>query len=300
MTQGTIGTPAAPAAQVAQPASVPTYYDPDLHVAGDVVQQGITTFLFGAVGTWKTTWAGQWPKPIFLSVGPEGGDDALVQLPTLYGVQIPRTYHITSPKMMVEKVERIARDYRAMDVNTVVIDSVTFYVDLWIAELMELRYNDPKIRERIEKAGGEATNMTMRDWGLLAMHVRDLAMKLHKTPLNVIWIALEKEIKENDEQRGTSRVVAVEPYVRGETYVKLPGMCKMIIHANKELRPDPNVMGRMFTQPIYYTSPNFLTKIVRHKYGTAFPEGRLIDPTHGDLPTFNAIWSRIGRFVYYT
>ena len=276
------------------------YHDPDLYVPGERLQQGVTVFLFGAVGTWKTSWAGQWPKPVFLSVGQEGGDDALVQLPSLYGVPLPRAYHITSPKMMSEKVKQIATDYRAMDVNTVVIDSITFYVDMWIAELMDLRYNDPKVRAKIEKAGGEATNMTMRDWGILAMHVRDLAMKLHKTPLNVIWVALEKEIKEQNEQMGTSRVVAVEPYIRGETYVKLPGMCKMIIHAHRELRPDPNVQGRMFAQPIYYTSPNYLTKTVRHKYGTAFPEGRLLDPNYGELPTFNAIWSRIGRFVYYT
>jgi hypothetical protein len=283
-----------------QVAGTPNYHDPDLFTPGQGVRQGITVFLFGAVGTWKTTWAGTWPKPVFLSVGPEGGDDALALLPTLYGLQVPRAYHITSPKMMVEKVERISRDYRAMDVNTVVIDSITFYVDMWVSELMQLRYQDPKIREKIEKAGGEATNLTMRDWGILAMHIRDLAMKLHKTSLNVIWISLEKEIKESNETQGTSRVVAVEPYIRGETYVKLPGMCKMIIHAYKEMQMDPKIPGRLLTLPVYFTSPNYLTKIVRHKYGNAFPEGRLVDPVVRDIPTFNAIWSRIGNFVYYT
>jgi hypothetical protein len=202
--------------------------------------------------------------------------------------------------MMVEKVKQIARDHQAMDVNTVVVDSITYYVDMWVAALMSGRYADPKIREKIEKAGGEATNLTMRDWGLLAMHIRDLAMMLHKTPLNIIWTSLEKEMKEQNDEMGKSRVVAVEPYIRGESYIKLPGLCKMIIHAYKELRPDPNVPGRMLAHPIYYTSPNYLTKIVRHKYGNAFPEGRLIDPQWGDVPTFSAIWNSIGRFVYVT
>jgi hypothetical protein len=132
------------------------------------------------------------------------------------------------------------------------------------------------------------------------MHIRDLAMQLHKTPLNIIWTSLEKEIKENNETQGTSRIVAVEPYLRGESAIKLPGMCKMIIHAHKEMKPDQKAPGRMFTQPVYYTSPNFLTKLVRHKYGNAFTEGRLIDSQYGDLPTFRAIWERVGRFVYHS
>ena len=33
--------------------------DPDVHYPGQKMKQGITTFLFGAPGTWKTTWAGQ-------------------------------------------------------------------------------------------------------------------------------------------------------------------------------------------------------------------------------------------------
>jgi hypothetical protein len=275
--------------------------DPDLHYPGGTGQkQGITIFLFGAPGTWKTTFAGQFPKVLFLSVGAEGGDDALAMLPSIYGVPAPPSFHITAPDMMHKKIEMIRRNYKQMGVNTIVVDSVTYYVDMWIAQLMAMRYKDPKIRAKIEKEGGDATNMTMRDWGLLGMHMRDLAMLLHNTPLNVIWIALEKEIKESDGQGGGSRTVAVEPYIRGETAIKLPGMCKMIIHAHKELKPDPNVMGRMMIQPTYYTSPNYLTKMLRHKYGNAFPEGKLIDPNYGEIPTFNSIWSRIGNFVYVT
>jgi hypothetical protein len=281
----------------------PNYNDVDLSYpgqAGGYVRQGLTVFLFGGVGTMKTTWAGRAPKPLFLSVGAEGGDDALGMIPHLYGETQPPAYHITNCKAMVEKVERICRDYKSMDINTVVIDSVTYYVDMWIAELNELRYNDPKIKARMDKAGGEATNMTMRDWGILGMHMRDLAMKLHKTQLNVIWIALEKENRVNDEQTGTSRVVSVDPYIRGETTIKLPGMCKMIIHAKKELFPDPNVMGRMISIPKFYTSPNQLTQIVRHKYGDLFPEGCLVDTKFGTFPTWEAIHTRIGNFVYRT
>lgn len=278
--------------------------DPDLRIPGQAggVKQGVTIFLFGDVGTWKTTFAGTFPKPLFFSIGPEGGDDALAMLPDLYGIPAPPSYHITTSTMMREKIGHVCQNYRAMGINTVVLDSVTYYVDLWIAQLMEFRYKDPKIRKKMQNQGVDASSMTMRDWGLLAMHIRDLAMHLHKTELNVIYTSLEKPIKESDENMGTSRIVGVEPYIRGESYIKLPGMCKMIIHANKEMKPDPNAMGRMRVQPVYYTSPNYLTKIVRHKYGNRFAEGKLVDPNpqYGDFPSFNALYSRIREFVYMT
>ena len=278
-------------------APVVQYQDPDLHYPGTAVNQGVTVFVFGNVGTWKTTWAGQWPKAVFLSVGAEGGDDALAMLPSLYGVPAPPAYHITTVDMMRQKVEFIASNYRQLGINTVVIDSVTYYVDMWITEYIKRRSADPKVR--VDPHSGELA-MRMNDWGVLASHMRALAMRLHNTQLNVIWIALEKEVKEQDGQQGSSRLVAVEPFVRGETFLKLPGLCKMIIHANRELKPDMNVPGRMMIQPIYYTSPNYLTKIIRHKYGQAFPEGKLVDQSGGDIPTFYGIWSRIGSFVYMT
>lgn len=278
--------------------------DPDLHIPGqaDSNKQGLTIFLFGDVGTWKTSFAGTFPKPVFFSIGPEGGDDALAMLPDLYGVPVPRSYHIRSTSMMRQKVEAVCRDYKEMDINTAVIDSTTYYVDMWVAELMEFRYKDPKVRKRMENQGVNSSAMTMRDWGLLAMHVRDLAMRLHKTELNVIWTSLEKPIKENDENMGTSRIIAVEPYIRGETFIKLPGMCKMIIHAQKEMKPMPNAPGRMFVQPVYYTAPNYMTKMIRHKYGNRFPEGKLVqpDPQYGDIPSFGAVHAKISEFIYMT
>lgn len=276
------------------------YDDPDLHYPGDKVRQGITVFLFGAPGTWKTTWAGQWPKPVFLSVGVEGGDDALVMLPSLYGVPVPPVYQVNTTQMMKKKIEYIASNYSRLGINTVVIDSITYYIDLWISQLMEIRFNDPKIRRKFEESGIDASAMSYREWGMLAMHIRDLAMTLHRTSLNVIWIALEREIKGKDQGDMGSRIVGVEPFIRGEAYVKLPGMCKMIIHAHKDLKADPKVPGRMMVQPVYYTSPNWQTKLLRHKYGNAFPEGKLVSADGSDAPTFMSIWNRIGKFVYYT
>jgi len=275
--------------------------DPDIFYPGQgVVKQGITMFLYGGWGTWKTSFAGTFPKPVFLSVGTEGGDDALGLLPELYNIATPPTYHISGAAMMKQKVEYIAANYKALDYNTVVVDSIGFYTDLWVAELMDMRYRDPKIRARIEATGGAATIMDMRDWGVLAMHLRDLAVRLHNTSMNIIWIAGAKEVKEHNSQQGSTRVVAVEPLLQGQMAVKLPGMCKMIVYAASELVPDPNVPGRNKILPTFYTSPNYLARVVRHKYGNAFPEGRIADPDYYNLPTFRVFYERVGKYMYVT
>jgi hypothetical protein len=274
--------------------------DPDLYYPGQTVTQGVTVFVYGAPGTRKTTFAGQWPKPVVLSVGAEGGDDALAMLHSIYGVPVPPVYRITTCKQMVEKVDYIVANYKKNDWNTIVVDSVTFYADLWITELMELRMDQPKIKAKVEKEGGEATSMAMRDWGLLAMHLKMLATKLHNTPLNVIWTALEKENREQNEAQGISAITSIDPAIKGEMAMKLPAMCKMIIYAQKDIKADMANPGMMVSNPVFRTAPTYLAKLPRHKYGNAFPEGRLVDPQYGDIATFGAVASRIGNFIYHT
>jgi hypothetical protein len=146
-----------------------------------------------------------------------------------------------------------------------------------------------------KKDAGKDPQMVIRDWGLLENHImKEMAQQLHNTELNVIWIALQKE-KTNDDQA----IEAVMPFIQGKaTSIKLPGMCKMIIHADKQMEADMAVPGRMLSKPIFWTSPSRLCKDVRHKYGNAFPEGCLMDERGGTYPTFWGVHSRIGNFIY--
>lgn len=272
--------------------------DPDLHYPGQSVKEGLTVFLYGGLGTRKTTWAGLWPKPLFLSIGPEGGDDSLAMLPSLYGIPTPPVFRIRSVSHMVEKIDQISKHYIEWDINTVVVDSTTYYLDMWTYDLLKQRYPGMSL-SKLEEAGMAAA-MVQRDWGLLATHTKDIAMKLHGTKLNVIWIALEKPEKISS-PNGETRVVALNPFIRGEASVKIPGLCKMIIHAMRVMKPNPMNPMTMITSPVFYTAPTPLTKdYVRHKFGNAFPEGVLTDSQYGDMPTFRAIYERIGNFVYMT
>lgn len=278
-------TATAPAPQPA--AQQPQIWDPDLVIPGQSApNHGVTVFLFGGVGTIKTTWAGTWPSPVFLSAGQEGGDDSLALLPRLYGIDTPPIYHIDSTKKMRDKVEYICRTYQQYGWKTVVIDSTTFYMDIYIREVINVYQNK-----------GMPPQMQQRDWGFLEAHLcKELAQRLHETKLNVIWISLQKEKWSRPDKQGETFLEGVAPAMQGTAGVKLPAMCKFIIYADKQLVPDGT--GKMVSRPIFRTAPTLQAKDVRHKYGDLFPEGHLVDPEFGSWPTFRAMDSRIGQFIY--
>jgi len=261
--------------------------DKDIHFPGlTESKEGVTVFLFGGIGSWKTSWAGQWPSPIFFSAGAEGGDDALAMLPQISNgaIQTPPVYQIRSVEMMKQKVDLICMNYKKWGIKTVVIDSLTFYSDLWVSEVIKKKL-----------AANKEAVMVQRDWGLIENHiVKDLAQKLHNTNLNVIWIALQKDKMNAD----GSIVESVKPYVQGAAAIKLPAMCKMVIHADKQMIADTVIPGRMLSKPIFWTSASMLCKDVRHKYGNAFHEGCLIDSQGGTYPTYWGVEQRIGQFIY--
>ena len=266
--------------------------DPDLYYPGESIgKTGMTVFLYGQMGTWKTTWAATWPDPVFLSAGNEGGDDSLAILPEITGRPVPPVYQISSTKQLKQKVDFICTNYEKMGWHTCVVDSLTFFSDMWMADLMSVR----------QKAGATDITMTDRDWGLLeAFFTRDIAQQLHRTKLNIIWLALEKERIAVDRKTQSESVTAQLPYVSGASKVKIPAMCKIIIHAEKTLLADPAVPGRMIPKPIYWVTPSVKTKEVRHKYGNLFPDGKLVDPNPqiGDWPTYAGIECRVGKFIY--
>ena len=262
-------------------------WDPDLRIPGQSpLKTGMTVFLSGPIGTIKTTWAGSWPSPVFLSAGHEGGDDSLAMLPTVLGINPPPVYHIDTTAKMKSKVEYIAQAYEAYGWKTVVIDSVTFYSDIYIREIIEAYQRQDKDPQ-----------MQQRDWGFLEAHLcKEIAQRLHGTKLNVIWIALTKEKWSLPDRHGERHLEGYKPMIQGAAAIKLPAMCKMVLHASRSMVPDGK--GGMTSVPVFHTAPSMLAQDVRHKYATMFPEGVLTDPEFGTWPTFRALNDRIGNFIY--
>jgi len=275
-------------------------FDPSLSFTGS--GGGLTIFIFGDPGTWKTSFAGCAPKPLFLSCQTEGGDSSLDYLPQIYGRPIPPRKAIGSTSEMVEYINqiKIAVDRGTFPFKTIVVDSITYYTEMWISEVVQIK--DAALRkwkrngERGRCPYPEGPMMHKRDWGLLDAHLmKHLVPTLHGLNLNVIWTALAKPLMETDD-KGNQRVKEVIPMLPGRGSRLLPGACKLIIYAEQSSVFDQKTMTRQ-ARPKYWVAPTSLTPVVRHKFGQqTFPRGRIECPYFGpDYSTFFGVEAALGH-----
>ena len=219
------------------------------------------TFVFGPLRSGKTSFAATFPKPIFLSAGNEGGDTTLRFFDAEY---IP----INSSGDMKEAVAYVRANAPSRGWRTLVVDSITYYSDLYITELT--------------KNGEKA--MMQRDWGMLDLHLQKwLLPELRKLPMHVVWIAIEEDAKGNEGQ-----IIGAKPMLYGKTASKLPGSCDLIVRSQVSSTRNPKT-GAL--------DPNFFLRTVGSegtavggRFGPAFSEGMI--PAH-----FNAIAARIGPYI---
>jgi len=117
--------------------------------------------------------------------------------------------------------------------------------------------------------------------------------------LNVIWTALQNDSYRTDPNNMQERYLdEVTPMITGKNRVTLPGACKLHIWAERQWAADPKVLGRQRVQPVFWTSSSSVAKWVRHRYGFKFPQGKLVDPEFGTLPTFRAVWAELSQQIY--
>ena len=270
--------------------------NPKLVVPGETMaDEGFTMFVFGDYKTWKTTIAGTFPGVLFLSCQMEGGDRSLLQLPKIYpGVPVPPVWPIKSPTDMQQAVLWIERDARRQGFCTIVIDSLSYYIDLWISDLMEQRKRSlPKGLESTD-----AVQMRKPDWGALESHIcKEVAKRLHSTGLNVIWTCTEKKLMRQNEKDQTQDIVGLTPRVVGGSE-KVIGMCSIMAHAARQLVPDQKNMGRAVHDVIWWLQPGFLTSGIGHRFGLSFPEGRLVPAPGRASIDFWSFFHKIPNDIY--
>lgn len=172
---------------------------------------------YGQSRTGKSRFAGSWPKPIFLSDATEGGwqtlqymSDEVFYEPGVF----PDVVALESAADMItalnELKETVAKNPGKYE--TVVIDSLTFYADTYFAALE---------RAAIERAGGKRPD-TRQLYQDLHQHLRWLAIEVHKLPLNVVWLCLEKA-PTDDHPIGTISVP-------GGSAEKFPARCDYLLY----------------------------------------------------------------------
>lgn len=274
-----------------------TTVHPALRMAGQSNPEGLTMLIFGELGTWKTSFAATAPNPVFLSIGPEGGDDALGWIPNLYGSPQPPSFRVKCTTDMWQYVEWLSVNARANGFQTIVVDPINAYTDMWMSELLLGR------KAASEKGRGRPEDvmlMRKQDWGGIEIHIiKEILPKLHRTGLNVIWIAHETKVMNPPMgQDGTPSVREIVPYLQGSVAKKLPNMVKMIIRATKSPAPDPAHPGRFKVSADFWTQPTSLDLIIRHKYGLAFDEGKLVPEPGQQQVSFYDVYKRIPWAVY--
>lgn len=148
---------------------------PESHQAPEERKLGVSVFVVGGIGTRKTSWAAQWPAPVFLSIQAEGGDRSLTTYPRVAEDLLSRTKHTDTPPVanreqpayfpirfhgtykdtynqtrpggaykwyecLTDVVTQIEKNYKEWGVGTVVVDSGSYLCRLWISDLLEARY----------------------------------------------------------------------------------------------------------------------------------------------------------------
>lgn len=169
-----------------------------------------TFLIYGDSRSGKTTFAGSFPRPLFLADATEGGWDSLMNPPEdgLFEPSVkPLVWAIETMTDMAEAMAKAAPLIAQGRVKTIVIDSLTFYTDLYLASLLRLQ-GKPDMRQI---------------YGTLGNHLRDLRVQMHGLGCNIVWLALTKHPSEDDPMGG--------PMIPGQQAAKFMAGVHYVFHA---------------------------------------------------------------------
>ncbi len=155
----------------------------EIDVSGPTPSSRTTCLSYGAMRSGKTRWAASWPRPLFFSESTEGGWTTIRNMDAnaLWEPdRRPRVWAIEKIADMMQAIGDVEPLINAGEVQTIVIDSLTFYNDLLLDTLTNA-----------QSSGGRMPDMR-RVYGALGMNLRSLRVQIHNLPVNVVWVCLEK------------------------------------------------------------------------------------------------------------
>lgn len=168
-----------------------------------------TILAYGATRTGKTHWAASAPRPLFISDATESGWTTVQNMDRGYWYEPqvkPQIWAIETVTDMALAFAKALPLVQAGNVRTIIVDSLTFYADLYLAHLYNIL--DSKDTRKI--------------YGALGIHLRDLRTKWHSLPCNIIWLCLTKEPDEENKVGG--------PLIPGQQAAKFTAGCDSILY----------------------------------------------------------------------
>jgi len=181
--------------------------------------QRITALSYGQSRAGKTRFAGSWPRPLFLSDATESGWTTLSNMDrnALFEPErSPVVWAIEKAADMMQAVHDAEPLVKRGEVHTVIVDSLTFYADLFFNTLDAAGGNRADGRQLYQKLG---------------QHLKNLREQIHLLGSNVIWLALEKPPGEDTPIGG--------PMLSGQNAAKFAAGCDYVFY-HRSYQPQPN------------------------------------------------------------
>ncbi len=209
--------------------------------------QRITALSYGHSRSGKTRFAGSWPRPIFFSDATESGWTTLSNMDRNHlfePTHSPIVWAIEKAQDMAQATKDVEPLIKRGEVQTVVIDSVTFYSDL-VFNMFDSQANGRMDQRQL--------------YGKLGQNLKAIREFVHLLGVNVLWLALANDPSEERPTGG--------PMLSGQQAAKFAAGCDyMFYHRSFQSAP---------SSPLQY-------EIRTRKFGQyaagGRDEGRLPDP----------------------
>jgi len=219
---------------------------------GSATQEGVapryTFCVYGSTGSGKTTFAGTFPRVVFLSDTSESGYESLRGLSddVLFepGVR-PIVIGIENMNDMAIAREVLLPFLQSGMVKTIVHDSLTFYADLYLNYLFQIH-------------SGPGDNLKV--YGALGRHLRDLRVKTHSLGCNVVSLCLQSDPNE-DQPQGL-------PLIPGKEGAKYGAGCDFLLYT----RYDRFKQGQQFVDHFELHSKPWGKFVARARRAIGMPE----------------------------
>lgn len=169
-----------------------------------------TFLIHGDSRSGKTTWAATFPRALFLSDVTEGGWDSIANMDDdqLFEPSVkPIVWGIEQMADMATARAKAHALIASGRIQTIVIDSLSFYCDLYLNFLI----------------GMQAKKDMRSAYGDLGNHLRDLRVQTHALQTNVVWLCLTKHPEEDNPVGG--------PMIPGQQAAKFMAGVHFIFHA---------------------------------------------------------------------
>lgn len=170
-----------------------------------------TFMCYGDTRTGKTRFAGTFPNALFIADKSERGWTTLETMP---GVEFyhedkpPLVFGVINRQEMTEALAKAEQLVKLGYIDTLVVDSLTFYAESWYQSELQATLAVPN-----------AKLDTRGLYGALSSHLADIRMQIHEWGCNVVWTALAAP-PEDGRQGG--------PMISGKSRERFPAGCDHI------------------------------------------------------------------------